>query len=409
MRRVIISGCGPVSAIGVGRAAFWQAVEAGVDGLGESPLFANASGRTHLAAELIGFKVDPYLPSPKAYLDRSSEIAFAGVSLALRDAALDLATVDRRRVGLSLGTALGSLGTAATYFSDLVHKGPRLVKPILFPHTYSNTAISLLAIDYRIEGVHLNFANGMVSAAQAILAGADGIRRGQADVVIAGGFDALSSAAACGYDRLGCLSPAAGVGEECMAPFDSARNGFVLGEGAGIVILESLDHALARGAQVLGELLGGGAAGDGGDAPAAGCGLRNATARAMQAAMAEAGLQPETVAAVFAHANGSPVGDLHEGLGIQDALGPAAATVPVTSTKPMAGETLGAGAGLQLIAALQALATGALPATLNTTRIDPRLALDLAMETHTLTQPSPILINARDPGGAAVCLAAGRP
>ncbi|OPZ30501.1 MAG: 3-oxoacyl-(acyl-carrier-protein) synthase 2 [Lentisphaerae bacterium ADurb.BinA184] len=408
-RRVVITGCGPVSAIGIGRGAFWQAVAAGVDGFGESALLAAASGRSRLAAELVGFEAAPYLPSPKGYLDRASEIAFAGVALALRDAGLDLAAEDRGRVGLSLGTALGSLGTAATYFADLLHKGPRLVKPILFPHTYSNTAVSLLAIDYRIEGLHLNFAAGMVAGAQAILAGFDAVRRGQADVVLAGGVDALGPAAARGFDLLGCLSPGPNGGEERSAPFDASRNGFLLGEGAGIVVIESLEHAAARGARVLGELLGGGGAGDGGDGAAPGCGLRNSTAGAVAMALGEAGLASEAVAAVFAHANGSVEGDRQEAVGLAGALGAAGRAIPVTSTKPMTGETLGAGPALQLIAALQALADGALPPTLNTAAADPRLpALDLATATRTLARHGVILVSARDPGGAAACLALGQ-
>ena len=235
-RRVTITGAGPVSAIGIGREAVFDALHERRGGIGPVSLFEIEGMQ---AAEIKDFDVEEHLETPKAYLDRSSEFAFAAVSLALEDAGLDVDDIDKPRTGLILGSAYGSLGTMELFFRDVLDKGPKFAKPFLFPHTYSNTAISLIAIEYGLTGPHLNFACGYVSAANAIIAGYDLIRAGRADIVLAGGYESLSEALLKAYAL-----------EDAPEP----DNGIAIGEGAGIVILEELEHANAREAHVYGEV-----------------------------------------------------------------------------------------------------------------------------------------------------------
>jgi len=169
--RVVITGVGPVSAIGIGREQFFAGLREGRSGIAPIASFDTTPYRSKLAAEIAHFDVKEYLESEKAYLDRASELAFAGMSLALEDADLDARKLDSGGTALLLGSAFGNLGTLGVFFDDFVKKGPRLVKPILFPHTYSNTTISLLAIEYGLTGYHVNFSAGAVSAGAAILEG----------------------------------------------------------------------------------------------------------------------------------------------------------------------------------------------------------------------------------------------
>jgi len=284
-RRVAITGAGPVSAIGTGREMFFAALADGESGVAPLTLF-DVEGVT--AAEIADFNVEDYLETPKTYLDRSSEFAFAAASLAIEDAGLDVDNIDRPRTGLTLGSAYGSLGTMELFFRDVLDKGPKFAKPFLFPHTYPNTAISLLAIEYGLTGPHLNFAAGHVSAANAVIAGYDMIRAGQADMVLAGGYESLSEALLKAYT---------------LADAPDPGDGIAIGEGAGIVVLEELEHANAREVHIYAELAGA--------------------------------------------ALGSRAGEMKPGQAV---------TIDV---RRMIGETMGAGAALHVIAALKRIEDGA--------------------------------------------------
>jgi 3-oxoacyl-[acyl-carrier-protein] synthase II len=309
MKRVVITGIGPVCAIGIGRDAFGVALRERRSGIGPVTAF-EAPGRQ--AGEVKNFSVADYLESPKNYLDRSSELAFAALSLALEDANLDPKACGS--AALLLGSAYGNLATMSLFFTDFVQKGPRLVKPVLFPHTYSNTTISLLAIDYAVAGTHANYAAGAVSSACALVEGFDLIRQGRETRALVGGFESLTPLLLAGLREAG----------------------FVPGEGAGILVLEERDAALARGARILGEVAGAGMTGGrrAGDAMAAAC--------------RQAGWAPGEVDLIVAHANGNSDTDTLEAAAIR--AGYPGATVE--SIKALTGETLGAGGALQAMAAL---------------------------------------------------------
>jgi len=390
-KRVVITGVGPVSAIGIGRDAFFEALKNGHSGIGPVAAFSTDRLTSKLAAEVRGFDVREYLETEKAYLDRASQLAFAAMSLALEDGNLNLKEMDRSAIGLILGSAVGCLESASLFFGDFLEKGPRFVKPIIFPHTYANTTISLLAIEYGLDGYHLNFASGVTSSASALLHAYDRIRAGRNPLVLAGGVDALSPLLYEGYERAGRLSPHDGGGVEACSPFDAAHNGAVLGEGAGLLVLEEWEHARQRGTRIYGEISGGGAYGD-------------TMARAMRAACRDLPGGVADLDYISAAANGSRALDRAETRALREALGESAGNVPVSSVKPLLGEVLGADGALRTIAALGAMETGFVPPTLNLKQPDGAEPLNRVRDQGINRAVSKALVNSIDPGGNAVSL-----
>ena len=392
-RSAVITGLGPVSALGVGIDPFVTALREERCCIAPLERFADNPDEALLGVDRPDFDVDTFLKGRKTYLDPSSELALAAIALAIRDADLDEATLGR--AGLCLGSAHGPTETMGLFIDDLVAKGPRFVKPILFPHTYLNTAVSLAAIEFDMHGPHLNLASGFTAAAQAIAAGIDLVRDGRADVMVAGGFEALSEYLLWGYESAGLLSLCDEVAS-LGGPFGRERDGFVPAAAAGALVIEARDHARARGARVYAELAGVGMSSTGAnEAPAAG-GL----ARAMRAALREGRVRPDGVSLVAAAANGSIEGDHDEAAAIRSACAREQGSPPVTAFKARTGEAMGAGGALQLIAAGACLARQAAPVTLDPAGVDKSLGL------HVDAAPAPdtILVNTTDPGGAAVSI-----
>ena len=254
-RRVAITGVGPLSAIGTGREAFFRAIRSGQTGIDEITLFDAEQYACRHAAEVADFDVESYLETPKAYLDRTAEFAFAASQLALSDASLTTPDLAAARAGLILASAYGSLDTMATFFGDVIAKGPRSAKPFLFPHTYANTPVSLLAIELGLAGHHFHFASGAVGSSLALMEAYDSIRCGKLDIVLAGGYEAFHEVLHAGLDRAGLL----GKSDDALppaAPFDHARSGCVPGEGGIVLVVEDMQRARTRGAPLYAEISG---------------------------------------------------------------------------------------------------------------------------------------------------------
>ncbi len=403
-RRVVITGVGPVSAIGTGREEFFAALREQRGGIDTVALFDVAPYRAGLAAELVDFDVEDYLESQKTYLDRATELAFAAMSLAIEDADLDMERLDRDRTALLLGSAGGSLETMGTFFADFVNKGPRLVKPFLFPHTYSNTAISLIAIEYDLRGHHLNFASGATASAQAILEGYDCIREGRCDAAFAGGYEAFNEILFASRDITGELSATAEP-DAVAGPFGAQRDGYILGEGAAVLFLESLEHAQARGALVLGEIIGGAAGGTTGRTSAE---KGDRLYGVLVNALGRAGLEPTQLDLVTAAANGSVEADDIEARALRRIIEDHAQDLAISTPKEMFGETLGADAALRATAALDAIASGRVPAAGRERPLDDELGLGANLGgRHGSIRHA--LVNSLDRGGgaAALVIAAG--
>ena len=402
MKRAVITGVGPVSAIGVGADDFTAALFQNRTGINPIQAFSTANCASKCGGEIRDFHVASFLQSEKTYLDRHSEFALAAVSLALRHAGLDLAGEDRTRVGIVMGTAFGCLATMGLFYAGVVEKGPRLAKPVLFPHTYANTSISLAAIEFGIKGMHAAMTSGAVASAEALLFALDLIRSGRADVVLAGGAEALSEIMFRGYCRAGWLAPQSG-GPELACPFDRRANGMILGEGAGMLVVEEAEHAVRRGATIRGELAGGAMTGT--DFARTADGAAGAVARAMAQALADAHAEPRDVEYVCAAANSEPALDLAEARGIRSILGAPGAAVPVSSIKSMTGEILGASGALQAIATLGAIAAGRVPPTLNFESL-PVGTEHLNVAGQAVVTPIALaLVNSIDRGGSIVSLA----
>jgi len=398
-RRVAITGVGPLSAIGTGREAFFSAIRSGRTGIDEITLFDAEQYSCRHAAEVVDFDVEPYLETPKTYLDRTAEFAFASSQLALSDASLtpqDLATV---RAGLVLASAYGSLDTTATFFGDVIAKGPRSAKPFIFPHTYANTPVSLLAIELGLAGHHFHFASGAVGSSMALVQAYDSVRCGKLDIVLAGGYEAFNEVLHAGLDRAGIL----GKSDDTLppaAPFDQARSGWVPGEGGIVFVVEDMQRARARGAPLYAEISGVSCAGGQphGD-PDTFCSRITGALRDASRPAAE-GRLPDYISAA---ASGSIELDRLEACAIQAFLGDHAAQTPVSAVKSLLGECLGAAGGFQVAAALAAVAGDFVPPTANLTTPDPDVSLNLVRSSQPHRIGS-VLINTLDAGGSIVTI-----
>jgi 3-oxoacyl-[acyl-carrier-protein] synthase II len=284
------------------------------------------------------------------------------------------------------------------FYTDVVKKGPRLAKPFLFPHTYSNTAISIISIEYNLDGHHLNFSSGAVSSSCAILAAHDLISSGRASLVFAGGYEAFNEIMFSAYDQAGQLSPGDGTDEVC-APFDSRRNGFILGEGAGILVLEELEHAADRNARIYGEIV---SAGAGSDSSVGKAGGGQGMADVMTMALRNAAIETADIDCVSANANGSVILDGNEAVALQHVLGEQAGDIPVTSIKSITGETVGASGALQMIAGLGSIEARKIPPAANLMTPDDGVELDLVSSVGREKEIDKLLMNSIDPGGSMV-------
>lgn len=394
-RDVVITGVGPVSALGVGREATRSALELGTSGIGAITLFDADGQPSTQAAEVRDFTVEEILDTRQTYLDRASSFALAATQLALDDAGLVREEV--ADAALYYGSAFGCTNTMSLFFEDLATKGPRLVKPFLFPHTYLNTPISLLAIEFGIAGYHACYASGSVAAGCAMMDAFDRIRAGRCELALAGGTDAISLAAYEGFTELGLLSPGEGAVEQC-APFSSERNGFVMGEGAVTFVMESREHAEGRGARILGEISGaalaGGTAADG-------------NADAVRQTLADAAI--DAPHAICASGTGDVETDLWLGAGVGRFLDETSCDAPVTSIAPLIGNTGGCATAHQCAAALLMMESGSLPATLHAETPCPDARITPVTAETPLALLENMLVTTADPGGTVVTLSLRRP
>ena len=415
-RRVVITGAGLLSSLGDDAAALHAALVAGESGIRPITIFPTAGLGCVQGGEIRDFDAAAYLGAERNVrpLDRLSRLVAAAAGRALAGAGWTPADLAGRpeghEVGLVLGTMFCGLRTIAEFDRRNLTRGPSYASPLDFANTVINAAAGQTAIWHGLTGVNSTVAGGAASGLQAIAQGAELIRSGRADAVLAGGADELCFETFYGFYRAGQLCgsvPATSGGGEFPIPFDARRNGFALAEGAALVMLEEADAAAARGARVLAEVRGHGTAFDSSrgedDARAS-----RAVARAIAAALADAGVEADAVGFVSAAANGSVRGDRHEAAGLAAALGPRAAgvpaEVPVTAIKSMLGESLGAAAVLQVIDALETWRDGRLPGIPG---LEPEPGLPLALAGHSRRAGGLALVDALGFDGVAAALLLG--
>jgi 3-oxoacyl-[acyl-carrier-protein] synthase II len=390
VRRAVITGLGVVSPVGIGADASWDALIAGRSGVGDITLFDTTDYEVHVAGEVKGFDSAQYMDGKDARRhDRNTHFAVAAAGEALRDAGLltadgmvDPGQADPDRFGMVVGTAIGGIGMIADGVQTLLERGPSRISPFLLPNMIPDAASGMVAIQYGIRGPNMAVVSACATGGHAIGEAMESIVRGQADLMLGAGTEAVVvPLAIAGFAQMKALGtpidPDTGEYNPAIAsrPFDATRNGFVVSEGAAVLVLEELEHARARGVTPLAEVIGYGSSADA-HHMAAPVERGEGSQRAMRAALARAGIGPEAVDYINAHGTSTPLNDRYETMAIQDVFGAHTQRMAVSSTKSMTGHMMGAAGAFEGFVCVRAVQTGCLPPTINYRHPDPDLTLD---------------------------------
>ena len=376
-RRVVVTGIGALTPLGTGAQETWEAMCAGRSGITRITLFDASGFASQVAGEVKGFDPAAWMdPREARHCDRFAQFAVAAAGMAVTDSGLDLAASDPTRVGVLVGSGIGGTWTWEEQHRTLLERGPGRVSPFFIPMLISNIAAGRIAMIHNAQGPNLAIATACATSGHTVGEAAEIIKRGDADVMLAGGSEAsVSPLAVAGFCAMRALSRRNDDPPAASRPFERDRDGFVIAEGAGVVVLEELELARRRGARIYGEILGYGASADAYHITAP-CPDGAGMARAMEAALRDAGLSADDVDYVNTHGTGTPTGDLPETLALKRVLGPRAREVPCSSTKSMTGHLLGAAGAVELIACLLALQDHVVPPTINLDQPDPECDLD---------------------------------
>lgn len=403
-RRVVITGMGAVSPVGIGSGPMWRAMLAGKNGIGPITRFDTENYKAKLAAEVKDF--DPRAHLEKAEInrtDRYAQYALVAAAEAVAQSGL-IGALPPERVGVYFGSGIGGLETLSAEHRKLLEKGPRRVSPYFVPMMISNIAAGMIAIKYDCRNAAMPSVTACASGANAIGEALRAIRHGYADAAIAGGAEAsITEIGVAGFINMQALTTS-GDPDAASLPFDKRRAGFVIGEGAGCLVLETYESAAARGAVILAELVGYGSTCDAYHITAPRPDAEGG-ARAMRDALAEANYTDADSVYINAHGTGTPLNDQAETIAIKAALGAAAEKASVSSTKSMTGHMLGAAGAVEAIASVMALREGVVPPTINLIDPDPACDLDntpLSAKARALTLA---VSNSFGFGGHNACLA----
>lgn len=376
-RRVVITGMGTVSPLGLNLKETWTNALEGKSGIDRIKTFNPEGFDCQIAGEVKDFNPDPYVhKKEQKKMDSFIYFAMAACEMAIKDSGIDFSGVNRDRVGVYVGTGIGGLPGIEKQHDILRERGPSRITPFFIPMVISNLASGQVAIKYGLRGPNLSLATACATGAHALGEASKFIQDGTCDIMIAGGTEStVSPLAVAGFAAMKALSTRNEQPQIASRPFDKDRDGFVLGEGAGILVLEDYEHASKRGAQIYGELTGYGLSCDAHHLtnPAEG---GEGAARAMTMALQTGGLNAEQIQYVNAHGTSTSVGDVAETQALKRALGGYAKKVWVSSTKSMTGHLLGAAGALESIFCLMAIKTGSVPPTINLDSPSPECDLD---------------------------------
>jgi 3-oxoacyl-[acyl-carrier-protein] synthase II len=382
LRRVVVTGLGIVSPVGIGAENAWRAICNGQSGVTRITRFDPSAYTTHIAAEVKGFDPTQYVNAKEARrYDTFIHYALAAAKEALADAGIAANPAFAERVGVNVGSGIGGLPMIEETAYALKESGPRKISPFFIPGSISNMPAGLISITYGFQGPNLGCVSACSTANHSIGDAMRAIEYGDADVMISGGTEStICGLAIGGFNAARALSTRNDAPEQASRPWDTERDGFVLGEGCGILVIEELEHAKKRGAKIYCELVGYGASSDAYHITAPredGDGAR----RCMVAAMKNAGLNADQISYVNAHGTSTPLGDVAEAGAVMRALGEHSKKVAVSSTKSMTGHLLGAAAGIEAVFSVLALHTNTAPPTINLQNQDPAVTLDLVPNT----------------------------
>jgi len=376
-KRVVITGIGILAPNGTGKEVFWQALTEGKSGIGTVTRFKTDDFPTKIAGEVRDFDPGKFFDRKEAKrMDRFTQFAVAGTKLAIEDAGLNLESIDSERLAVVFGTGIGGMETLEEQARILAEKGPGRVSPFFVPMMIANMAAGQISISIGAKGPNYTIVNACATGTNAVGDAYKLLQRGEADAVITGGSEAsVTPLAFAGFCSMKAMSTRNNEPDRASRPFDRDRDGFVLSEGAGVLLLETLEHAKSRGAHIYTEVIGYGSSADAFHITAPVPGGEGAAA-SMQAALNDAKLKPEEVEYINAHGTSTDLNDKLETLAIKKVFGAKAYDIPISSTKSMTGHLLGAAGAIELIACCMAIEKGIIPPTINYETPDPDCDLD---------------------------------
>jgi 3-oxoacyl-[acyl-carrier-protein] synthase II len=375
--RVVVTGLGVISPVGTGKDVFWQNLIAGKSGIGPVTRFDVSDMPTKIAGEINDFDPGLYMDKKEARrMDRFAQFALAAAKLAVTDSKLDLEQEDRDRIGVVVGCGIGGVITFEEQKETLISKGPGRVSPFFVPMLISNMGAGHISINMKLQGPSNTVVTACASATNAVGEALRILQHGDVDVCLAGGTEApLTPLAFAGFCSMRAMSTRNEEPTRASRPFDLDRDGFIMGEGAGILVLETLEHAKARDAHIYAEVVGYGSTCDAHHitSPAPG---GTGAAKAMAIAIKDAGLTPADISYINAHGTSTDANDANESAAIKSVFGDSAKSVAISSTKSMTGHLMGAAGGVELIACAMAIEEGIVPPTINYETPDPVCDLD---------------------------------
>jgi 3-oxoacyl-[acyl-carrier-protein] synthase II len=404
-KRVVVTGLGVIASLGHNVSDFWAGITAGKCGIDRVTLFDAKDYTCQIGAEVRGWDAAQHMdPKEVRRNDRYTHFGFCAAKQAVTDAKLDMAKENLDRVGVIIGSGIGGMLTIEAQHSVLKERGPRKVSPFMIPALISNMCGGLVAIELGARGPNFCVVSACATATHAIGESLRMIRGGEADVMVCGGAEAaITPLSYAGFCSMKAMSTCNDTPAKASRPFDLNRDGFIMGEGSGILVIESLEHALARGAHIYCELAG----------YAATCDAYHITqpdpegkglSLAMSRALSDAHLAPHEIDYINAHGTSTPYNDKFETLAIKKVFGEHANKVPVSSTKSMTGHLLGAAGGIEAVISVKAIENGVLPPTINLDTPDPECDLDYVPNAMRTAEVKTVLSNNLGFGGQNAAL-----
>ncbi|NLC63325.1 MAG: beta-ketoacyl-ACP synthase II [Thermoanaerobacterales bacterium] len=374
-KRIVITGLGVVTPIGIGIKKFWFSLVTGKCGIDRITRFDCRDFTTKIAAEVNDFAPEEYMSKKELkHLDRFTQYAIAATKMALEDS--KIGSIDTDRIGVIMGCGIGGSETWEAQHSNLIKKGPKRVSPFFIPMMIANMASGQISMHFNLKGPNFTIVNACASGTNAIGEAFKLLQKGDADIMVAGGTEApITPLSLAGFSSMRALSVRNDEPSKASRPFDKERDGFVMGEGAGIVVMETLENALKRSANIYAEVIGYGSSADAyhltQPSPDG-----EGTSRALKAAMDDAGIVPEQVDYINAHGTSTELNDKFETIAIKNTFGKHAYNLAISSTKSMTGHLLGAAGAVELVATTLTVFEDTIPPTINYEFVDPECDLD---------------------------------
>ncbi len=404
-RRVVVTGVGMVTPVGLDTETSWEGLINGKSGIGPITQFDDKTIPTQIAGEIHGFEPEKYIePKEIKKMDRFIQLAIAASQMAMDASGLKITPENADRIGVIVSAGMGGLPAIEKYFRIYLERGFRKITPFFIPMLIINEAAGVLSIRYGAKGPNICIVTACATGTHSIGEAFRTIERGDADAMIAGGTEAcICPLGVGGFNAMKALSTRNDEPQRASRPFDAERDGFIMGEGSGVVILEEMESAVKRGARIYAEAIGYGASGDAYHITAPAPNGEGA-ARCMNMAIKDAGIAPTDMGYINAHGTSTKFGDELETTAIKTVFGDHAYKIPVSSTKSMTGHLLGAAGGVEAVISILALDRGVLPPTINLENPDPECDLDYVPHKARRTQVDVTMSNSFGFGGTNACL-----